>query len=97
MSEAVIVVKVGMIGDADCGQTSLARKYVEGTYRVDYTQTLGVNLMEKTMRIQGTSITLSLWDLGGHREFLKMLPLVINDAVIVMFHFDLSRKATLFG
>ena len=42
-----------------------------------------------------TSITFSLWDLGGQREFVNMLPLVCNDAVAILFMFDLSRKSTL--
>lgn len=33
--------------------------------------------------------------LSGHREFISMLPLVCNDAVAILFMFDLSRKATL--
>lgn len=32
---------------------------------------------------------------AGHREFISMLPLVCNDAVAILFMFDLSRKATL--
>jgi GTP-binding protein of the ras superfamily involved in termination of M-phase len=33
--------------------------------------------------------------LGGQREFVNMLPLVCNDAVAILFMFDLSRKSTL--
>jgi hypothetical protein len=31
----------------------------------------------------------------GSREFIAMLPLVCNDAVAILFMFDLSRKSTL--
>lgn len=31
----------------------------------------------------------------GQREFVSMLPLVCNDAVAILFMFDLSRKSTL--
>ena len=55
----------------------------------------GVNFMEKTITVRRTSITFSLWDLGGQREFVNMLPLVCNDAVAILFMFDLSRKSTL--
>lgn len=58
-------------------------------------RTLGVNFMEKTITVRRTSITFSLWDLGGQREFVNMLPLVCNDAVAILFMFDLSRKSTL--
>ena len=61
----------------------------------DYIQTLGVNFMEKTITLRGTEVTFSIWDLGGQREFLSMLPLVCNDAATILFMFDLSRKSTL--
>ena len=51
--------------------------------------------MEKTIILRNTEITFSIWDLGGQREFLSMLPLVCNDAVTIFFMFDLSRKSTL--
>jgi GTP-binding protein of the ras superfamily involved in termination of M-phase len=56
---------------------------------------LGVNFMEKTISVRRTTITFSIWDLGGQREFVNMLPLVCNDAVAILFMFDLSRKSTL--
>jgi len=90
-----VVVKVGMVGDSQIGKTSLMVKYVEGTFDEDYIQTLGVNFMEKTISIRGTEITFSIWDLGGQREFVNMLPLVCNEAVAILFMFDLSRKSTL--
>ena len=70
-------------------------KYVEGQFNEDYIQTLGVNFMEKTIALRNTEITFSIWDLGGQQEYLHMLPLVCNDAVALLFMFDLSRKSTL--
>jgi len=90
-----VVVKVGMVGDSQIGKTSLMVKYVEGNFNEDYIQTLGVNFMEKTISLRNTDITFSIWDLGGQQEFLHMLPLVCNDAVALLFMFDLSRKSTL--
>jgi GTP-binding protein of the ras superfamily involved in termination of M-phase len=59
------------------------------------TSSEGVNFMEKTISIRNTEITFSIWDLGGQREFVNMLPLVCNDAVAILFMFDLTRKSTL--
>ena len=36
-----MVIKVGMVGDAQIGKTSLMVKYVEGSWDEDYIQTLG--------------------------------------------------------
>uniref|UniRef100_A0A7S3DD28 Uncharacterized protein n=1 Tax=Palpitomonas bilix TaxID=652834 RepID=A0A7S3DD28_9EUKA len=74
---------------------SLMVKYVEGNFDEDYIQTLGVNFMEKTVSVRGTMITFSIWDLGGHKEFVNMLPLVCNDAQAILFLFDLTRTSTL--
>ncbi|KAL6074261.1 Ras GTPase tem1 [Balamuthia mandrillaris] len=90
-----VVVKVGMVGDSEVGKTSLMVRYVEGKFDEDYICTLGVNFMEKTVNIRSNEITFSIWDLGGQREFISMLPLVCNDAVAILFMFDLSRKSTL--
>lgn len=38
-----VVIKVGMVGDAQIGKTSLMVKYVEGSWDEDYIQTLGTD------------------------------------------------------
>ncbi|KAG1450684.1 hypothetical protein G6F56_008276 [Rhizopus delemar] len=86
---------MGIVGDTQIGKTSLMIKYAEGAYDPEYTQTLGVNFMEKTISIRQTEITFSIWDLGGQKQFASMLPLVCNDAVAILFTFDLSRLSTL--
>lgn len=90
-----VAIKVGMIGDSQIGKTSLMVKYVEGTFNEDYVQTLGVNFMQKTIKLKNTDIVFTIWDLGGQKEYLHMLPLVCNDAIALLFMFDLSRKSTL--
>ncbi|QRW07428.1 Septum-promoting GTP-binding protein 1 [Ceratobasidium sp. AG-Ba] len=63
-----VVIKVGMVGDSQIGKTSLMVKYVEGSFDEDYIQTLGVNFMEKTISVRRTTITFSIWDLGGQES-----------------------------
>ncbi|RCK60935.1 Septum-promoting GTP-binding protein 1 [Candida viswanathii] len=90
-----VALKIGLIGDSQIGKTSLMVKYVEGSFNDDYIQTLGVNFMDKKIQIKNTTITFSIWDLGGQKEFTNMLPIVSNDAVAILFMFDLTRKSTL--
>ncbi|KAH3745357.1 small GTPase [Pelomyxa schiedti] len=84
-----------MVGDSQIGKSSLMVKYVNGTFNEDFIQTLGVDFMEKTVTLRNNDITFSIWDLGGQKEFVSMLPLACNDAVAILFMFDLSRKSTL--
>ncbi|KAK1920837.1 small GTPase [Papiliotrema laurentii] len=90
-----ILLKVAMVGDSQIGKTTLMVKYVNGCFDEDYIQTLGVNFLEKTIHVHGNEINFSIWDLGGQREFVSMLPLVSNDASAILFMFDLTRRRTL--
>jgi len=91
-----VTIKVGLIGETHAGKTSLMVKYVEDRFDEDYIETLGVNFLEKTVKIKNLSVTLSVWDLGGQREYLTLMPIVCNDAKIFLFVFDLTRKQSLF-
>ncbi len=77
------------------GKTAFMLRYVEGNFDDEYIETSGVNFMEKSVKIRNAEIIFSLWDLGGSREFAQMHPLVCNDALVVFFMFDLTRKSTL--
>ena len=47
-TQSSVVIKVGMVGDAQIGKTSLMVKYVEGSWDEDYIQTLGMILKNQT-------------------------------------------------
>ncbi len=68
-------------------------RYVESRFDQEYTETLGVNFLEKTISLPQTDVTLSIWDLGG--SFASMLPMVCVDAVAVCFIFDLTSLPSL--
>jgi len=95
-----ILVKVGMIGESQTGKTSLMVRYVQNIFAEDYIETLGVNymnvnFMEKTIKLRNVTVTLNIWDLGGQKEYLKLMPLVCKDARALLFVFDLTRKKSL--
>jgi len=95
-----VLVKVGMIGESQTGKTSLMVRYVQNIFAEDYIETLGVNymnvnFMEKTIKLKNVTVTLNIWDLGGQKEYLKLMPLVCKDAKALLFVFDLTRKKSL--
>merc|ERR1712154_674167 len=79
------------------GKTTLMVKYIEDKYDEDYIETLGVNFMEKTIELKNVNLTISIWDLGGQREFATLMPLVCSDAKVILFAFDLTQKQSLFS
>jgi len=70
-------------------------RYAEGTFDSTQLQTQGVNFMEKTVAIRGKEVVFSIWDIGGHKDYESMLPLVCNDAAAILLMFDLTRNETL--
>lgn len=90
-----IVLKCGLLGDPAVGKSSMMTYFVEGRFTEDDIATLGVSTLEKTVRLRGNPITYSIFDVGGSAEFSHMLPLVCNDAVALIFMFDLSRRSSL--
>ncbi|SCU97767.1 LAFA_0G13146g1_1 [Lachancea sp. 'fantastica'] len=88
-------IKIGLIGDAQVGKTSLMVKYVENVFDEEYTQTLGVNCLSKKITLGSADILFYIMDLGGQREFINMLPLASEGAKAIVFLFDLTRPETL--
>ena len=52
-AQSSVVIKVGMVGDAQIGKTSLMVKYVEGSWDEDYIQTLGMSSEISEIRKSG--------------------------------------------
>ena len=52
-SQNSVVIKVGMVGDAQIGKTSLMVKYVEGSWDEDYIQTLGMSCWSGVIHLTG--------------------------------------------
>ncbi|KAJ1798614.1 Ras GTPase tem1 [Coemansia sp. RSA 2399] len=93
--EDEIVLKIGMLGDAQIGKTTLMVRYVFGEYDPNIVQTLGLNYLEKSVHLRNTRVRFSVWDLGGEREFLSMLPLVCAESAVILFMFDLTQRRSL--
>lgn len=86
---------MAFLGDSKVGKTSLMVKYVNNDYNPTYEQTKGVAFMERNIQSGTTDVKFSIYDLGGAREFEEMLSLTTNDAVAVVYLFDLSNKESL--
>jgi len=92
-----VVIKVGLLGDPQIGKTTLMVKYIEDRYDEDYIETLGVNFMEKTIHLKNVDVDISIWDLGGQKDFSTLMPLVCSEAKVVLFAFDLTAKQSLYS
>ncbi|KAF8329706.1 GTP-binding protein ypt1 [Cantharellus anzutake] len=57
--------KVVLIGDVAVGKTSLLLRFVDGTYTENFVGTIGANFMTRTIKLEGKTVKLQIWDTAG--------------------------------
>ncbi len=95
MSTDNVQVKVALIGSSCVGKTTLMVKYCKGALNEPFIATLGVQFLEKTISIKGTPVDIVIWDIGGQKNFMDMLPICCDGAHAMIFMFDLSNIQSL--
>lgn len=90
-----IHVKLISMGDVEVGKSCLIKKYCEGKFVSDYITTIGIDYGVKkiTMR-NGTVLAINIFDLSGDDDYKTIRKDFIQDALGVIFVFDVNIKAT---
>ncbi|GJL66611.1 MAG: hypothetical protein NPIRA05_15820 [Nitrospirales bacterium] len=60
--------KIVLLGSFGVGKTSLTRRFIEDTFSEEYKSTLGVDIKYRVMTIDGTTVSLTVWDPEGINE-----------------------------
>lgn len=58
-------IKIGVIGNAGVGKTSLLRREVNQVYDEPFYCTIGVDFLIKTYQINNNTVKAMLWDTAG--------------------------------
>ncbi|KAE8667328.1 Ras-related small GTP-binding family protein isoform 2 [Hibiscus syriacus] len=90
----LVSLKISLLGDCQIGKTSFLIKYV-GDEQEGSLEMSGLNLVNKTLFVQGARIAFSIWDVGGDSNSLDHLPIACKDSVAILFMFDLTSRCTL--
>jgi len=86
--------KIIVVGDSAVGKTSLILRFTDRAFRRTYLPTLGVNISEKQITINGAVIQFIIWDIAGQAKFKKMRKHFYAGADGQLLVFDLTRKET---
>ncbi|XP_047971748.1 septum-promoting GTP-binding protein 1-like isoform X1 [Salvia hispanica] len=90
----LVSLKITMLGDPEIGKTTFLVKYV-GNEEGLRMKEVNVNVMDKTMSIQGATIVLTIWDVGGEKRSFDQVPIACKNAAAILFMFDLTSRRTL--
>ncbi len=80
------VYKLCFLGNGGVGKTTLIQRYLTGSFNESTLMTLGVDFYIKYLIVDGESVTIQIWDLGGEDRFRFLLPSycrLANGAVFV--------------
>lgn len=93
--------KVCLIGVPAVGKTSLARRFVDGTFSEDYLTTIGVHISRRVVEDGpdgaplAEPVTLVVWDLNGDDDFAPLQTSYVRGAAGALLVADGTRPETL--
>ena len=86
--------KVCMVGVFGTGKTSLVQQFVHSLFSERYLSTVGVKIDRKPLEVDGTELTLVLWDLAGRDGHEDITTSYLKGAHAILYVADGTRKET---
>jgi Ras-related protein Rab-28 len=84
--------EVILLGDGTVGKTSLAVRFTDDTFGLNYKQTIGLDFFSKKIDLPGEAhVTLQVWDIGGQTIASKMLSNYIYGSHAVILVYDITN------
>lgn len=84
-----------MLGATGVGKTSLVRRFVESLFSERYQATIGVKIDRRMVEIDGTQVSLLLWDLQGEDDLQRVRLSYLRGASGLLYVADGTRPETL--
>ena len=86
--------KVCMVGVFGTGKTSLVQRFVHSMFSDRYLSTVGVKIDRKPVEVDGSSLTLVLWDLAGRDGHEDITTSYLRGSHAILYVADGTRRET---
>lgn len=86
--------KLVILGPSYVGKTSIINRYCNGSFIEDTLSTIGAGFFTHSLQIDGTEITLMLWDTAGEERFRSVAPSLLRGANGMILVFDITKLAS---
>ncbi|OLS16512.1 MAG: GTPase KRas precursor [Candidatus Heimdallarchaeota archaeon LC_3] len=88
------VFKMVVLGEKTTGKTSLIRRYIHGSFEGRYAATIGLNVSNKKINLENSSINLLIYDIEAENDFESLFEPFVEGSIAVIFVFDITRVET---
>ena len=86
--------KILLLGETKVGKTSLIIRYVDNKFEEGGLSTLGVDMRNKYIQLEGKKIKLDIWDTAGEERFRSIAKNYFRIAHAIIFVCDLTSEET---
>ena len=86
--------KVCMVGLFGTGKTCLVQRFVHSIFSAKYHSTVGVKIDRKPISVDGTDVTMLLWDLAGRQDDEDISPSYLRGSHGIIYVVDGTRRET---
>jgi len=87
--------KICMLGAYSVGKTSLVSQYVSSIFSEKYTTTIGVKIDKKQLVVDGTTLSMILWDVYGEDNHQSVMPSYLRGMTGYILVVDPTRASTM--
>lgn len=86
--------KLICVGDPDVGKTAILNRYVSGTYHLNMTSTVGIDLLVKRLLLENTeeTVKLMIWDTAGQERFRAITTSSYRGVHGVFYVYDITSR-----
>lgn len=83
--------KVVLIGDSSVGKSSISIRLCKNKFNEWTDSTIGAAYSEYRSKEE---IVIGLWDTAGQERYNSLIPMYLNNAIVIILVFDLTNKVT---
>lgn len=84
--------KIVVVGDSNCGKTSLLLRFTQNEFRDSVRNTVGVDLKIKLVTIADKRLKLTIWDTAGQERFRTLTSAYYRGAHGIILVYDITDR-----
>lgn len=86
--------KICVIGAASTGKSTIVHRLLKGEFKENTEATVGVEFHTYKINVEGTQISLDIWDSAGQERYRSVSKGYFRDAIGCVLVFDISNNKT---
>ena len=89
-----MIFKIILIGDSTTGKTNILSKYLNDKFDRNTKATIGMELGNKSFKINNDNVNCQIWDTAGQERYRSMTKAYYQGALGALIVYDITRRNT---